>query len=164
MTPTYEPNLVEVLDELVRLSVPATGVTGITGVKAAYGKDAPRSLAAANMPCVIYLPGPSQPDWPREESDEVWLELYITRTIYAVLFVAPHNAGADGEYFSEASVYMDRFWDFALIHHELSQIGGVKMSITGDTGVRNDLVYAGQRATGIRFELAVISRKKVQHD
>jgi len=166
MTLSYEPTLEEILDRLALLSVPdeEAGIDGITGVAAAYGKNAPRTLAAANMPCVVYVPGPAQGDWQREESDEEWLELYVTRTIYAVLFVAPDNVGAEGEYFAESLVYLDRFWNFAMSHHELSEIGGVKMSITGDSGVRNDLAYAGQRATGIRFELAVISRKLVRHD
>jgi hypothetical protein len=133
----------------------------IPGSRRAFDQ-APLTLSANDMPCTVIVPGPGSVAW-TEGSDEEAAEGIETRTYYCFLFVAPKGSGQEGEAFGACEPFLARSRNAYASHPDLAGLGTTKVVFTGDSGIRDDLQYAGMFAYGIRSEVQVVGRIRVQY-
>jgi hypothetical protein len=133
----------------------------IPGTRRAFDQ-APLTLSANDMPCTVILPGPAVMAW-SEGSDEEAAEGIETRNYYCFLFVAPKGSGQEGEAFGACEPFLARARNAYASHPNLQGLGTTKVVVTGDSGIRDDLQYAGMFAYGIRLELQVAGRVRIAY-
>lgn len=136
----------------------ATIAKTLTGVKRAY-EYPPASVPSTEMTAVVILPGEATTT-PLENSEEC-TEFYLER-VYNVLFlVAAFGSGVSGEAYGKALPFVESGMRLFISYPFLGTGNAFRVRYLGDTGVRDDLIFADTRFYGVRFRLSVTTRLRV---
>lgn len=145
----------------VTIAALATICRQVTGVKRAY-EFPPLSVPSTELVAAVILPGESTPT--PVENSEAYAEFYLSRLYYVNFLVAPWASGVSGEAYNKTVPFIEAGLREFMSYPFLGTGNAFRVTYAGDTGVRDDLVYADTRFYGVRFKLNVTTRLLVELD
>lgn len=130
----------------------AIQIDHVAGIVKAYDIDEiPNSLATANLPAFINVPGEAVQ---AAFDDDEWIE---TRTWYMLLYIAPIERPVEvAQRMAAAAVFLPLVRQVFADRDGLESLAGILSSrLTGDSGLATPLQYGGLTYAGIEFRLEV---------
>ncbi len=134
----------------------------ITGVRRAFD-NVPNSIATADMPLFINLPGPMNENWVDGGEDAGGVEAIEAREYQCILIVAPVASGISGEAFGKVppllAAVRNKFGSYPLLKG--MPIRGAQLQ--RDSGERSDIQFGGVPFFGVIFTVVVEARVRVPY-